>query len=109
MSQTIDQDPSSENNMNQVLSKVLGDILNCNWHQIRDDYGNVYRVFDKKDENGKWYGDIWNKRTRKCSKSFMKTKKRLVWDILYRHFDKKNEQYKKAHTQRDKKMEGRDD
>jgi len=99
----------SENNMNQVLSKVLGNMFSCNWHQIIDDYGNVYRVFDKKDENGKWYGDIWNKRTRKCSKSFMRIKKRLVWDILHRHYDKKNEQYKKAHTQRDRKMEGKDD
>ena len=94
MSQTIDPEL-----FRNSLSKVLGDILNCNWHQIRDDYGNVYRVFDKKDENGKWYGDIWNKRTRKCSKSFTRAKKRLVWDILYRHYDKKNELYKKAHTE----------
>ena len=92
------QDPSSEENMNKVLNEVLGKMI-LRWHQIRDDYGNVYRVFDKKDENGKWYGDIWNKRTHKCSKSFTRTKKRLVWDILYRHHDKKNEQYKKAHTE----------
>ena len=92
MSQTIDQDPSSENNMNQVLSKVLGDIFNCNWHQITDDYGNVYRVFDKK-EDGKWGGDIVNKRSRK-RKEFRRSKKRLVWDILYRHYDKKNLQFR---------------
>ena len=98
MSQTIDQDPSSEENLNQAFKRILGDIF-PSWHQITDDYGNVYRVFDKKDENGKWYGDIWNKRTRKCSKSFTRAKKRLVWDILYRHYDKKNEQYKKAHTE----------
>ena len=95
MNETINQDVSSEKNMNQALQKALGDIF-PSWHQIRDDYGNVYRVFDQKDENGKWYGDIWNKRTGKCSKSFTRTKKRLVWDILYRHFDKKNKQYKIA-------------
>lgn len=95
MSETIDQDISSEKNMSQALQKVFGNIF-PRWHQITDDYGNVYRVFDKKDENSKWYGDIWNKRTRKCSKSFTRAKKRLVWDILYRHFDKKNKQYKIA-------------
>ena len=46
MSQTIDPEL-----FRNSLSKMFGDILNCNWHQIRDDYGNVYRVFDKKDEN----------------------------------------------------------
>lgn len=78
------------------LPRILGDIFPT-YHWIRDDYGNVYRVFDKK-ENGKWIGDIVNKRSRK-RKEFRRSKKKLVWKILERHHDKKNEQYKKAHEE----------
>ena len=85
------QDPSSVENLNQAFKRILGDIF-PRWHEIRDDYGNVYRVFDKK-EDGKWVGDIVNKRSRK-RKEFRRSKKRLVWDILYRHYDKKNLQFR---------------
>ena len=44
-------------------------------------------------EDGKWVGDIVNKRSRK-RKEFRRSKKRLVWDILYRHYDKKNLQFR---------------
>ena len=91
----LTQDPSSED-MNKAIKRILGDI-SINWHEIRDDYGNVYRVFDKK-EDGKWVGDIVNKRSRK-RKEFCRSKKKLVWKILERHHDKKNEQYKKAHEE----------
>ena len=89
MNNTTNQDPSDENNLNQVIQEVFGNIF-PSWHERIDDYGNIYRVFDKKDENGKWVGEIWNKRSKKCSHRFTKNKKKLVWNILDRHFDKKN-------------------
>lgn len=62
---------------------------------IEDKYGNEYRVWDRKDVDDYWTGQIVNKRSGGI-KTFKRKKKKAVWAILDRHHDKKNKQFEEA-------------
>jgi len=64
------------------------------YHSIEDDYGNEYRVWDKKTD-GYWVGEIVNKRSGK-TKTFTRKKKKAVWAILERHCAKKDKQFEES-------------
>lgn len=71
---------------------------------IEDKYGNEYRVWNRKDVDDYWTGEIVTKsKTLKSGmikqgkiKSFKRKKKKAVWAILDRHHDKKNKQFEEA-------------
>lgn len=62
---------------------------------IEDKYGNEYRVWDRKDVDDYWTGQIVNKRSGGI-KTFKRKKKKAVWAILERNHDKKNKQFEEA-------------
>ena len=61
----------------------------------RDNYGNEYHWLSTKDENGKFWGFIWNRRSHKKQYVY-RVKKRLVKEFLERHYDRSQAQYRKG-------------
>ena len=70
-------------------------------HWIEDMYGNQYVVLDLKQNDGKWHGYIVNKRSGK-SRHFSRNKKKSVWEILDRNYDKSNLRWKKNRNEESK-------
>ena len=78
------------------------------YYYYADGYGNQYRVYTKKQKNGKFSGKIWNRRSKRITKEVSYKKRKMVKAFMLRKLSQANAKWQEAEKGRQTRKEQRD-